>query len=306
MSSINSIKTSDNNLKSTIIRVLTIIVVILAFFWLIMSLISDSSSSVLDSSTPISAKFQLMFWSFGGALLGGILGLRCLEKGSRFVHTLALVGLISGAVSLLLQLLMIWGLIPLVESSLFTINITVLGRLMIATLATAVAAIAVGLVGLIKDDGNSISLLKMVSTVCGIGFWAITIVLLFMDFSAMATSIIKALTMLGVMSSCFVVCSVAALILAWFDKKDKVEALLENKGSDGNNSQSSVNFGMGLSEDVIEKNVQARLAEEKVKAEREKMPPLQSDEMAPTVSRDNEVKIEQPVDLSAMQEPPKQ
>ena len=47
---------------------------------------------------------------------------------------------------------------------------------------------------------------------------------------------------------------------------------------------------------MVEKEVQQRMAAERAKQERDAMPPLQSEDMAPTVSRDNEVKLDAPKD----------
>ena len=78
---------------------------------------------------PLYPKFQGMFWIFAEALLVAVLALRCIEKGGKASRILAMIGLGFGAVSVLLQLLLVWGAFSYMESTgFFSYSLTVMGN----------------------------------------------------------------------------------------------------------------------------------------------------------------------------------
>jgi len=299
-----------SNVKIKIIRFLVGILLLEAIVWAIMIMVDSSSSSSSLTGLPLASRFQLMFWVFAGVLIGAVLGFRCLEKGEKISRIAAWTGMIAGLVAALIQLALIWGLFSIIEvTGLYSAGLSVIGKIMLAATIIALSGIGVGLVSIIEDNGSSIGALKFTAMICGACFCLITVILIFVSLSDVSEAFGKALPISGVAASCFVISSFVALLLSWFNRKDAINKMLA--GETTNNTQSvdfdannkprpandSSNYS-GVSDDIIEREVQERMAAEKEKAKQAAMPPLQDENLVPTVSRDNEVKIEKPVDFS--------
>lgn len=183
------------------------------------SLSSYSDQSSYSSSLPLATKFNLMFWVFAEGLLLTLFGLRCIEKGNKASRIMAILGLVVGAVALLLQLGLIWEIVPAVEvRGFFSYNLTVMAKITI--LATIASFMLVGgaLIMRIEENEKNIRLLKMCAVICGAGEW-ITIAI--MIFNADSQSLIKLVGVSGILSACCMVCWITALVLSRFNKNDK-------------------------------------------------------------------------------------
>ena len=235
---------------------------------------------------PLYPKFQGMFWIFAEALLVAVLALRCIEKGGKASRILAMIGLGFGAVSVLLQLLLVWGAFSYVETTgFFSYSLTAMGKFTSFTTVTMIAAIAGALVLRIKVNEKVVNLLRNVAVFSGIGIWLITTIMI---FSGDLGELSKILNLEGVFSACFMTGWITALVMSKISRNDQAakKASLEEIKKEADTKTAA------------EKEVQVRLEAEKAKAERDAMPPLQDESMAPTVNRDNELKVDAPNDLN--------
>ncbi len=187
---------------------------------------------------PFFPKFQGMFWIFAEALLVTVLGLRCIEKGGRASRILAMIGLGFGALSVLLQLLLVWEAFPTIESSgFFSYSLSTMGKITSFTTVTMVASIVGALVVRIKGNDKLVSLLKIVSVFSGFGIWLITTIMIFTtDFE----DISKIMNLEGVFSACFMTGWITALVLSKINQKDGTKEVGEKKETVTNNIVESV------------------------------------------------------------------
>ena len=289
---------SNSNIKTTVTRVLIVILLIEALVWAGSILFEQpSSSSMFSTSISLTTKFSLTFWALAGVLISCILAFRCMEKEEGLPKIMAIVGLASCAIGVVLQLAMIWELVGFIESNgVFSIGITIMGKFMLAAMTTTAAAIGGALVMRIEENGDSITPLKYTALICGICFWLVTIFIIFADASNAGTLLTKGLPLSGVMLAAFVVTCISAILLSWFNRRDKIEMALAHADEIGSkDTNTSADF-----DKIIETSVEERIAK---KEALEATPPLQDEEMAPVVARDNEIKSAVPVDLAAPEVP---
>jgi hypothetical protein len=105
---------------------------------------------------------------------------------------------------------------------------------------------------------------------------------IFAGTSDAASLISKGLPLAGVMLAAFTITCISAVLMSWFNRRDKIEAALIRV--DGMHDQEKkADF-----DTIIETSVEERVAKAK---KLEAMAPLQDDEMAPTVNRDNEINV---------------
>lgn len=239
-----------------------------------------TASGSLSFSTPMSIKFQLMFWIFAEALLVLLLGLRCIEKGNKVSRILALIGLGCGALSLLLQLGAVWGLFSVVEvTGFFSFGLSAMGKFMSFTTVTMISTICGALIMRIKENENIVKILKWVAFGCGAFLWLVeTLIIFSSDFSGLMTL----LNITGVAASCFVVSWITALILSKTSNNEQVEKIKA-----ANDEAMKIKM-----QEMVDEKVKEKMAAEKKKAEQAALPPLQDDSMPPSVVRDGEVKVE--------------
>lgn len=289
---------SNSNIKTTTTRVLIAILLIEALVWAGSILFEQpSSSSMFSVGISLTTKFNLTFWALAGVLISCILAFRCMEKEEGLPKIMAIVGLASCAIGVVLQLAMIWELVGFIESNgMFSIGITIMGKFMLAAMTTTAAAIGGALVMRIEENGDSITPLKYTALICGICFWLVTVFIIFADASNAGTLLTKGLPLSGVMLAAFVVTCISAILLSWFNRRDKIEMALAHADEIGSkDTNTSADF-----DKIIETSVEERIAK---KEALEATPPLQDEEMAPVVARDNEIKSAVPVDLAAPEVP---
>ena len=184
-----------------------------------------SYTDVAPYSIPMVTKFQAMFWIFAEALLVLLIGLRCLEKGNKASRILALIGLGFGAISLILQLALVWELFPVIESTgFFSYSLTAMGKITSFVSITMVAAICGALIMRIKENDKMVRILKLVSICCGAFLWLVEVIII---FSSDYSSISKIFSIAGVVSSCFIVSWITALIMSRFNRNDEKEGKKE-------------------------------------------------------------------------------
>lgn len=284
-------KSDSNSIKTITIRVLIITLLVIALIWAGMIMFVQPDYSLLSTTATTMSRFNTMFWIVAGALIVSVLAFRCLEKGEGIAKILAMVGLGACAVAVLLGLLVTWEIIPFVEiTGAFTSGVSVMGKLMLVAMTTTFAATGGALVSIIEENGDSIVPLKYTALGCGICFWLVTTLMIFVDASSSETLYTKGLPLSGVMLSAFVVTCMVALLMSWFNRRDRIDNAIANIGKKPiiDNSEDNISSNSGL-DDIIEKTVEQRIAKEKELAAR---PPLQADDMAPTVSHRGGVRIE--------------
>ncbi len=278
---------SNSNIKTTTTRVLIAILLIEALVWAGSILFEQpSSSSMFSVGISLTTKFNLTFWALAGVLISCILAFRCMEKEEGLPKIMAIVGLASCAIGVVLQLAMIWELVGFIESNgMFSIGVTIMGKFMLAAMTTTAAAIGGALVMRIEENGDSITPLKYTALISGICFWLVTIFVIFADASNAGTLLTKGLPLSGVMLAAFVVTCISAILLSWFNRRDKIEMALAHADEIGSKDiNTSADF-----DKIIETSVEERIAK---KEALEAMPPLQDEEMAPVVARDNEIGVD--------------
>ena len=177
------------------------------------------STGVRAKAEPLYPKFQGMFWILAEALLITILGFRCLEKGNKVSRILALIGLGFGAVSIILQLLLVFEAFPYMESlGRYSYGLSVMGKITLFTTMTMIAAIAGALVMRIKEGEKMVGFLKMAAVFSGLGVWIIGTIMIFASDFKYA---MKIFNLEGVFFACFVVSCITAWVLSRMHQKDK-------------------------------------------------------------------------------------
>lgn len=187
----------------------------------------DSGVSLKETTTPLYPKFQGMFWIFAEALLIMVLGLRCIEKGNKASRILALIGLGAGAISILLQLLLVWEVFPYMESTgFFSYSLSAMGKITSFATITMIASIVGALVMRIKENEKTVKILKIVAVVSGFGIWLITTIMI---FASDLDGISKIMNLEGVFSACFMTGWITALVVSKMNQKDGKEEIAEKK-----------------------------------------------------------------------------
>ncbi|MBR3122296.1 hypothetical protein IKF28_02530 [Candidatus Saccharibacteria bacterium] len=280
----------SSKIRTMVIRVLLFTLVIEALIWGIVILVDDSSSSLsyYASSLSLTTKLQLVFWVIAGLLTSAVFGSWSAVKGDQFAKVLALVGICFSVIAAILQFLLIFGVVPMYEASsdLYSLSFggpSMVLKIMTTCFVTAVTAIVLSLVVCIDENGDMIMPSKVVAIVCGLSFWVCMIFVIFAGTSGdVAMLVTKALPLAGMMMSCFAISTGVAVVLSWSNRRDKIDKLLA-----GPVKEASETYQKVLD---IQDEERARLAKEKAKLDA--MPPLQSEDMAPTVSHDGEVKVD--------------
>jgi len=168
--------------------------------------------------TPISAKTQQMFWSFAGLLFLVILGTRCIEKGDKRSKILAMIGLGTGAVGFVLQMLLIWQVFSLTEpTGSFSTGISMMGKITLSIMITAVAMMACAVIMRINENEKIVKVTKWIAMGCGLGFWVIELMAIIQNDYNVAGKLVSAGTAL---LSCCLICWVVAWVLSRFSSKE--------------------------------------------------------------------------------------
>ena len=206
---------------------------------------------------------------------------------------------------MILQLAAIWEIIPLLESSgFFSVSLSTMGKITTFVTDTTFFAIIGALVMRIKANDKTVSILKLVMACCGLGLWLITVMAIFGLIDSLET--MKIISLGSIFLSCFVVSWLSALILSRFNRRDKEgdeiagkderEMIIEKveiKPDEGGSIEAeAVESDLAGAEMVESETVEG------AKVGREEMPPLQSDDMSPTVKHESELNIGSPNNLN--------
>lgn len=333
MSSIRENNSSILKYKNLTIKVLLVALVIEAVIWMIVALANNPFASSSRSSIPsyvgngaivqdsystsynyyvLSTQFQQMFWMIAGLLVVAVLGFRVLQKGDKMARKIAVIGMGAAAISAILQLIVIWGGAALMgDSSLIWLKIMLVGT------ATEVLATAVSLIMCIEENGELVGFSKIVAVISGIGLWICAMVATLGGVSDYATFFGSFLSVITIVFSCFMVATGTAILLSWFNRRDKIDLLLARKDDGGTGSYSDIRIKKevvfkddgtvdgGVKAVTITKNESATVPGapvtkhvEKKEAEKEALPPLQADDMPPMVRREGEVVLGRSADAS--------
>ena len=132
---------------------------------------------------------------------------------------MATIGLMTGVVAAVFQLLAVWQVFSLVESTgLYSSGLSVMGKIMVALSITTIAAIIGALIMRIKETEKLVKVLKSVAIGCGFGFWLWEMVVV---FSGDPNLFNKMLSVAIVLLSCCEVSWAVAFILSRFGRDEK-------------------------------------------------------------------------------------
>lgn len=217
------------------------------------------------------------------ALFIGVNNFSRMEKGEKLVQGFALAGFIANIIWLLLATLFIWEVMPLTENY-YSSRMTVMSKIMVAAIDAAIMCFFVSNVWSIEETVKPVRPLKITAIVCEIYCGTYAIIVTLGDIQTTLDSRWNALA--GLAALAFIVMACAASIVSNSGKK-KAEKATVKAPQDSPEMQAAI-------KEMIEKEVQQRLAAEKAETEHDAVPPLQDENMQPTVSRDNEVKLDTP------------
>ena len=228
------------------------------------------------------------------ALFVGINNFIRIEKGDAIVRGLAWTSFVMNIIWLVMAVLMVWEVPPFIWQEevrhisggidYYTREITAMGRVMMVAISVAVAGFWTSNVLEIKETVKPVKPLKVTAVVCELYccIYYIFYAIFGLDQTGLNSDWGRWSALSGLAGLAFVVTALAALIVSKVNrKKEKVAAL---SPQDSPEIQATIR-------DMVEKEVQARLEQERVKSEQAATPPLQADDMPPTVSHDGEVKI---------------
>ena len=288
MSSLYNEKTLEKikGIRATSLKTFVTILILEIIVWAIIIVTKQSSTLV--------GRFQATFLIVACALFVSIINFRNIEKGEQGAQLMSIISLAACAIWTILQVLVVWGVIKMFDGDgLFSISITEFGKLISVVSSTMLCMMLAGCVASINENGGSIKPLKITAFISIICVWIIGMILTFKDYSSIKIDNLSTLSsLLGLAFLSFVVTGIAAAVISKTNRKDRLDRKMSSETiKEDVNTQAAI-------QKMVEKEVQARLKAEKEKAEREAMPPLQDGNMAPTVSHDNEIKVDAPNDLN--------
>ena len=241
-------------------------------------------------------KIQLTFLLLGVFLFVGVNNFIRIEKGTSLVKGLAWISLISNLIWLALGSLIIWEVVPAID----TVSTSAFNRygasyntsmtVMSVFLKLALAAAGLGAAGFwtsnvlsIRETVKPVKPLKITAVICELycsGF-EILIVLIGFENINYDENLLRWTQLSGLAGLAFVITALAALIISRSNReKDNIGGSIQ----DDRQMQATI-------QEMVEKEVQERMKAEHEKAERDAMPPLQTEDMPPAVRRDDEVKL---------------
>ena len=239
-------------------------------------------------------KIQLTFLMLAAFLFIGVNNFLRIEHGNQAVRGLARLSFGANAVGLLLGILLVWEALPTVEYVRRTIP-TYYGLGMDREIAVmsvfvklALVALSLGAAGFwtsnvlsIRETVKPVKPLKITAVVCEVYTCAYAIVLTLIGYENLRYDeyLLKWSQLSGLAGLAFVVTALAAWIISRTTGKKQIAK------AGGETTDAAIR-------EMREKEVRERLAAEKEKERVAALPPLQSDDMPPTVARDNELKIE--------------
>jgi len=209
-----------------------------------------------------------------------------MEKGDRIIQSFALVSLIGNIIWLLLSFLFIWNIVPYTESSGFLYyRMTGLAKVFSVAVDVAFMCFLVSNVWSIKETLKPVKPLKITAIVCALYCGIYSAVVTVGDVRSVNDARWYALA--GLAGLAFLIMTIAASVVSKSGlKKNEKEA---NAGV-GNVNDAEMQAKI---QEMVEKEVQERLQAEKDKAGLDAMPPLQSEDMSPSINHDNNMEIDE-------------
>ena len=214
-----------------------------------------------------------------------------MEKGERVVQLFALISLVMNMVWLMLAILLIWEVVPSVEyvdgvSYYLSPRPSMMVKLMSVAINTGIGCFLISIVLSIKETVKPVRPLKIAALICELYCCIYAVVVTFGDITYMTDTRWYALA--GLAGFAFIVMAIAAAIVSRSGgKKNEDAAQVIDKQA----MQATI-------QEMVEKEVQERMKAEHEKAERDAMPPLQAEDMPPTVRREGEVVLGASTSLS--------
>ena len=204
-----------------------------------------------------------------------------MEKGDRIIQSFALVSLIGNIVWLLLSFLFVWEVVPYMEKTglFYSYRLTALAKIFSVSLNIAFMSFLVSNVWSIEETLKPVRPLKITAIICALYCGIYAVVMTLGDVQSVNDARWYALTGLAVLAFIVMTCAAAIVSKSGKKKKDK---------ESGNVNKEEVQATI---QEMVEKEVQERLKEERKKVELDATPHLQSDDMPTSVSHDNDMKI---------------
>lgn len=213
-----------------------------------------------------------------------------MEKGDRIIQSFALVSLICNVIWLLLSFMFIWEVVPYMEYSgkYYSYHMTIPAKMFSVAVNIAIMSFLISNVWSIEESLKPVRPLKITAIICALYCGIYAAVMTVGDVQLVDDVRWNALA--GLAGLAFVLMTCAALIVSNSGTK-KNEKTVNNAGN-VNSTEMEAKI-----QEMVEKEVQERLKAEREKAEWDAMPPLQADDMPPSVNHDNNVKTERLGDL---------
>lgn len=219
-----------------------------------------------------------------------------MEKGDRVIQSFALISLIGNIIWLLFSFLFIWDIVPFTESmnKYPFLYLTGVAKIFLVAINIAIMCFLISNIWSIKETLKPVRPLKITAILCALYCGIYLAIMTVGDVQSMTDRRWHALA--GLAGLAFIVMSIAAVIVSYSGgKKDREKT---NAGVD-KTGKADVQVTI---QEMVEKEVQERLAAERKKAEIEAMPPLQDENMMPTVSHDNNVNVSNESDVNVPKE----
>lgn len=204
-----------------------------------------------------------------------------MEKGDRIIQSFALVSLIGNIVWLLLSFLFVWGVVPYTEKTglFYSYRLTAMAKIFSVSLNIAFMSFLVSNVWSIEETLKPVRPLKITAIICALYCGIYAVVMTLGDVQSVNDARWYALTGLAVLAFIVMTCAAAIVSKSGKKKKDK---------ESGNVNKEEVQATI---QEMVEKEVQERLKEERKKVELDATPHLQSDDMPPSVSHDKDMRV---------------
>ncbi len=250
---------------------------------------------LMQSFDEVIGKLMATFALCALVLFIGVNNFSLIEKEGKVVQGFALVSLATNLIWLVLSILFIWEILPFLEfevntrySSYSSFSLTAMAKLMTVCVDLAFMCFLISNVWAIKETVKPVKPLKITALVCVSYCGLYAIYMIFSESSISISGDMRWYLLDGLAWFAFIITSIAAVIISRANKKKMEKSGMTEIATSSDNSEMQAKI-----QEMVEKEVRERMAAEKAKAEREAMPPLQSDEMPPSVTRDNEINVKE-------------
>lgn len=222
---------------------------------------------IAQGASKIIGQFMGTLLVVAVALFIAMAAFKCIEKKQPIAQGLSLVVLVAEVFWFIFQILELWEVIPIFNVSLNGSSVYGLGVSMtgVAKFATIISDIMIyGLFGAwitsIEENGGPIKPLKITALSCDIYIWIFSMVVVLMDMTTNASA-----TLYGLYGLAWISLIVTWIIAASISRRNRKEQL--DKVIAGKANINSEEMQAQIRE-MVEKEVEARMAEEKEKAKK--------------------------------------